>query len=108
MLLDMGTSSKINKLQYLHRLLQYFGLGLAVTKLSHIIQAMPYAVPQAFRLQWMVVYTYQFDLKDELFLFIPLNLSDWWFQTFGLFSIIYGLSSFPLIFSFFFKMFKTC
>ena len=108
MLLDMGISSKINKLQYLYRLLQYFGLGLAVTKISHIIQAMPYAVPQAFRLQWMVVYTYQFDLKDELFLFIPLNLSDWWFQTFGLFSIIYGLSSFPLIFSFFFKMFKTC
>jgi hypothetical protein len=101
MLLNMETSSKINKFQYLYRLLKYFGLGLAVTKIYHIIQAMPYAVPQADRLQWMVVYTYQFDLKDELFLYIPLNLSDWWFQTFGLFSIIYGLSSFPLTFGFF-------
>lgn len=64
MLLNLGTSSKINKLQYLYRLLPYFGLGLAVTKIYHIIQAMPYVVPQAYRLQWMVVYTYQFDLKD--------------------------------------------
>jgi len=37
---------------------------------------------------------------------IPAN-AGWWFQTFGLFSIIYGISSFPFDELIFFKIVKS-